>query len=68
MPMKMEDIQAGKCYSAGYEFYKVIAITRQIVTYQAWPKGGKLNLLRINCGLKPFAEAVRKEIPCPPDV
>lgn len=67
MAMNEDAIEIGKCYSAGAENYKVIAITRKIVTYQAWPKGGKLNLLRINCGLKPFAQAVRKEIPCPPD-
>ncbi|MCI4678332.1 hypothetical protein K9U39_08095 [Rhodoblastus acidophilus] len=65
MPMNEEAIEAGKCYSAGAENYKVIAITRSIVTYQAWPKGGKLNPLRINCGLKAFAAAVRKEIACP---
>ncbi len=65
MPMKMEEIEAGKCYSAGYEFYKVLSITRQIVTYQAWPKGGKLNPLRINVGVKAFAAAVKKIVPCP---
>ncbi|HUO54659.1 MAG TPA: hypothetical protein VMU18_07955 [Rhodoblastus sp.] len=66
MPMSEEAIEAGKCYSAGAENYKVLSITRSIVTYQAWPKGGKLHPLRINCGLKAFAAAVRKEIPCPP--
>jgi hypothetical protein len=65
MPMNEEDIQAGKCYSAGSDNYKVLTITRQIVTYQAWPKGGKFSPLRINCGLKAFAAAVRKEIICP---
>jgi hypothetical protein len=65
LPLQIEDIQAGKCYSAGFEFYKVIAITRQIVTYQAWPKGGKLSPLRINVGVKAFAAAVKKEIVCP---
>jgi hypothetical protein len=65
MPMSEELIEVGKCYSAGAEHYKVIAINRKIVTYQAAPKGGKLHPLRINCGLKAFAEAVRKEIACP---
>jgi hypothetical protein len=65
--MNIEDIAAGKCYSAGHERYKVLAITRNIVTYQAWVKGGKLNVLRINCGVKAFAEAVKKEIACPAD-
>ena len=49
----------------GLENYRVVSITRRIVTFQTWPKGGKLHLLRMNCGLKAFAEAVRKEIPCP---
>ncbi len=65
MPMSEEAIEPGKCYAAGAENYKVIAITRKIVTYQAWPKGGKFSPLRINCGLKAFAEAVKKEIACP---
>jgi hypothetical protein len=65
MPMNEDAIEVGKCYSAGPEFYRVVSITRQIVTFQAGPKKGKLNPLRINCGLKAFAEAVRKEIPCP---
>ncbi|WP_374544639.1 hypothetical protein [Rhodoblastus sp.] len=66
MPMPEEAIEPGKCYSAGAENYRVVSITRSIVTYQAWPKGGKLHPLRINCGLKAFAAAVRKEIPGPP--
>jgi len=67
MPMNEDAIEAGKCYSAGHENYRVVSITRKIVTFQTWLKGGKLNLLRMNCGLKAFAEAVRKEIPCPAD-
>ena len=65
MPMCEEAIEAGKCYAAGPEIYKVVSITRKIVTYQAWPKGVKFSPLRINCGLKAFAEAVKKEIACP---
>lgn len=67
MPMSEEAIAPGKCYAAGPEFYKVVSITRAIVTYQAGPKGGKLHPLRINCGLKAFAAAVKKEIACPAD-
>jgi hypothetical protein len=65
MPMNEDQIEAGKCYSAGPEHYRVVSITRKIVTYQVWPKGGKFSPLRITCGLKAFAEAVRREIPCP---
>jgi hypothetical protein len=68
MPMNEEAIEAGKCYSSGHDHYRVVAITRKIVTFQTWPKGGKFGPLRINCGLKAFADAVRKEIPCPPDI
>jgi hypothetical protein len=38
----------------------VIAITRGIVTYQTLTSP-----LRINTGIKAFADAVYKEIPCP---
>ena len=48
MPMNEDAIEAGKCYSAGHENYRVVSITRKIVTFQTWPKGGKLNLLRMN--------------------
>jgi hypothetical protein len=65
MPLEEEAIQEGKCYAAGAENYRVLAISRKIVTYQAWPKGGKLHPLRINVGLKAFAAAVKKEIVCP---
>ena len=39
MPMNEDQIEAGKCYSAGPEHYRVVSITRKIVTYQVWPKG-----------------------------
>ena len=38
MPMNEDQIEAGKCYSAGPEHYRVVSITRKIVTYQVWPK------------------------------
>ena len=65
MPLNETEIEVGKCYSAGFENYKVIGMERNIVTYQAWPKGGKLNPLRINVGRKAFAAAVKKIIACP---
>lgn len=61
MPLKEEDIQVGKCYKTKIsESYRVIAITRGIVTYQTLTSP-----LRINTGVKAFADAVYKEIPCP---
>ena len=59
--MKEDAIQAGKCYKTkAAESYRVIAITRGIVTYQTLTSP-----LRINTGVKAFADAVYKEIPCP---
>lgn len=61
MPLKEEDIQAGKCYKTkSTEHYKVIAITRGIVTYVTWTSP-----LRINVGTKQFADAVYKIVECP---
>ena len=65
MPMAETEIEAGKCYSAGVEKYKVLFINRGIVTYQSWKDGGKMSPLRMNVGLKAFAAAVKKAIPCP---
>jgi hypothetical protein len=61
MPLKEQDIQPGKCYKTkGTENYKVISITRGIVTFQTWTSP-----LRINTGISAFADAVYKEVPCP---
>ena len=61
MPLKEEAIQPGKCYKTkASESYKVLSITRGIVTYQTLTSP-----LRINTGIKSFADAVYKEIPCP---
>lgn len=66
MPMTEDAIQPGKCYATGgSENYKVLSITRGIVTYYAWTKGQKMQPLRINAGMKHFAAAVTKEIACP---
>jgi len=66
MPMAESDIQPGKCYATGgRENYKVLHINRGIVSYQTWMKGEKIQPLRINAGVKAFAEAVVKEIACP---
>jgi hypothetical protein len=68
MPMEETAIEAGKCYSAGGEKYKVLFINRNIVTYQSWKEGAKMSPLRMNVGLKAFAAAVKKAIPCPEGV
>ena len=61
MPLKEEDIQPGKCYKTrGPDSYRVLSITRGIVTYQTLTSP-----LRINVGVKQFADAVYKEIACP---
>jgi hypothetical protein len=61
MPLNEEAIQPGKCYKTkGPENYRVLSITRGIVTYQTLTSP-----LRINTGIKAFADAVYKEIPCP---
>jgi hypothetical protein len=61
MPLQENVIQPGKCYKTkAAENYRVIAVTRGIVTYQTLRSP-----LRINCGIKAFADAVYKEIPCP---
>ncbi len=61
MPLKDEAIQAGKCYKTRVsETYRVLSITRGIVTYQTLTSP-----LRINVGIKAFADAVYKEISCP---
>ncbi len=66
MPMPEDAIQPGKCYATGgAENYKVLHINRGIVSYQIWIKGQKLQLLRVNTGVKAFAAAVTKEIACP---
>jgi hypothetical protein len=59
--LKVERIQPGKCYKTrGTENYKVLSITRGVVTYQTWDSP-----LRINTGVEAFADAVYKEVPCP---
>jgi hypothetical protein len=68
MPLAETDIEAGKCYSAGGEKYKVLAINRGIVTYQSWRTGEKMSPLRVNVGVKAFAAAVKKAIACPVEV
>lgn len=66
MPLTESDIQPGKCYATrGAERYRVLGVNRGIVTYQSWTVGRKISPLRINAGVKAFAEAVRKEIICP---
>jgi len=61
MPLKEEDIHPGKCYKTrSTENYRVLSITRGIVTYQTFTSP-----LRINTGIKAFADAVYKMIPCP---
>ncbi|WP_257170084.1 hypothetical protein [Bradyrhizobium sp. SRS-191] len=61
MPLTEEAIQVGKCYKTRIaESYKVLSITRGIVTYQTLTSP-----LRINTGIKAFADAVYKEIRCP---
>jgi len=64
--MAETDIQPGKCYATGgRENYKVLHINRGIVSYLTWNKGGKMQPLRTNAGVKAFAAAVTKEIACP---
>ena len=65
MPMPETEIEAGKCYAAGVEKYKVLFINRGIVTYQSWTTDPNRLSLRTNTGLKAFAEVLLKEIPCP---
>ena len=66
MPMTESDIQPGKCFATGgKENYKVLHINRGIVSYQVWEKGKKLQILRVNAGVKAFAAAVIREIACP---
>ena len=66
MPLSEDAIQPGQCYATGGdENYKVVNIARGIITYQVFLKGQRLQLLRINTGLKAFAAAVTKEIACP---
>lgn len=66
MPVDVSAIRAGKCYvTARKEKYSVLAIDCGIVTYQSWTTDpGKLPL-RINTGVKAFAQGVVKEIACP---
>jgi len=67
MAMNANDIQPGKCYvTGGPEKYTVVAIERGIVTCQSWTTDAKKLSLRTNTGVKAFAQAVLKEIPCPP--
>jgi hypothetical protein len=70
MPIKEEDVQAGKCYrtkggETNSEKYTVLSITRGIVTYQSWTTDPNRLSLRTNTGLKALAEVIFKEIPCP---
>ena len=68
MAMEESQIEAGKCYSVGGGLnYKVLFINRGIVSFKSWSKGGKLSILRENCGIKAFAEVVRKEVTCLPE-
>jgi hypothetical protein len=61
MPLPEEAIQVGKCYKTKIkENYRVIAITRGIVTYQTFDSP-----LRIQTGISAFANGVYKEITCP---
>jgi hypothetical protein len=66
--MAETEIEAGKCYSAGPEKYRVLAINRGIVTYQSWTDAAKISPLRQSVGLKQFAAAVKKSIACPTQV
>lgn len=66
MPVTEEDIQPGKCFSTGgQKNYKVLHINRGIVSFQIWNKGGKLQPLRVNAGVKAFVQGVVREIRCP---
>jgi hypothetical protein len=61
MPLTEEQIEPGKCYKTkAKESYKVISINRGIVTYVTFDSP-----LRINVGVKEFANAVYKVIACP---
>ncbi len=61
MTVSEASIQPGKRYrTRGEEKYKVISVTRGIVTYQTWTSP-----LRINVGARQFADAVYKEVRCP---
>jgi hypothetical protein len=61
MPLTEEAIVQGKCYKTKTkEQYRVLAVTRGIVTYQTLTSPP-----RINVGVKAFAESVWKEVPCP---
>lgn len=65
MPMAATDIVSGKCYATkGKEFYTVLSINGGIVTYQSWKTGDTKLSLRTNAGVKAFADAVTKEVPC----
>lgn len=66
MAMNANDIAPGKCYATkGGEKYTVVAINRGIVTFQSWTTDASKLSLRTNAGVKAFADAVLKEIPCP---
>jgi len=66
MPMNQTDILPGKCYvTKDREKHAVLDINRGIVTYQSWTTDPKKKSLRINAGVKAFAEAMVKEIACP---
>jgi hypothetical protein len=61
MPLSEEQIEPGKCYKTkAKENYRVLSIERGIVTYQTFDSP-----LRINVGVKAFADAVYKVIACP---
>jgi hypothetical protein len=62
MPLKREQIVAGKCYVDGdKDHYKVIEINeRGIVTYRTHGSP-----LRQSTGIKAFAAAVTEEVDCP---
>jgi hypothetical protein len=61
MPLKEEEIEAGKCYETRVkESYRVLSFERGIATYRTFDSP-----LRINTGIKAFAEAVYEAIPCP---
>jgi hypothetical protein len=67
MAMDVSAIAAGQCYvAANREKYTVIGIDRGIVTFKSWTTDPKKLSLRTNTGIKAFADAVVRQIACPP--
>jgi hypothetical protein len=72
MPINQQDVKIGHCYATlSNQHRRVLSIDNAEVIYESW--GGNVqnfkgHLTRTKVSLDAFANAVEREIPCPPQL